>query len=34
MKIIIKKGDKPYSKWKDYDNLFNSLINKNKIYYK
>ena len=25
---ILKKGDKLYVKWKGYDNLFNSWINK------
>ena len=30
-KIIKKKGDKLYVKWKDYDNLFNSWINKKDI---
>ena len=27
-KVIKRKGDKFYVKWKDYDNLFNSWINK------
>ena len=26
---VIKKGDKLYVKWKDYDHSFNSWINKN-----
>ena len=27
-KVIKRKGDKFYVKWKGYDNLFNSQINK------
>ena len=27
-KVIKRKGDKLYVKWKEYDDLFNSLINK------
>ena len=27
-KVIQRKGDKLYVKWKGYDNSFNSLINK------
>ena len=30
-KVIIKKGDKLYVKWKGYNNSFNSWINKNDI---
>ena len=30
-KIIKRKGDKLYVKWKGYDNLFNSWIDKNSI---
>ena len=30
-KVIKKKGDKLYVKWKGYDNSFNSWINKNDI---
>ena len=30
-KIIKKKGDKLYIKWKDYDNSFNSWIDKKNI---
>ena len=25
-RVIERKGDKPYAKWKGYDNLFNSWI--------
>ena len=31
-KIIKRKGDKFYVKWKGYDNSFNSWINKNTLY--
>ena len=27
----MKKGDKLYVKWKDYDNSFNNWINKNRF---
>ena len=27
-KVLKKKGDKPYAKWKGCDNSFNSLIGK------
>ena len=30
-KVIKRKGDKLYVKWKGYDNSFNSWINKNDI---
>ena len=30
-KVIKRKDDKLYVKWKGYDNSFNSLINKNNI---
>ena len=30
-KVIMKKGDKLYVKWKDYDNSFNSQIDKKDI---
>ena len=30
-KVIKRKGDKRYVKWKGYDNSFNSWINKNDI---
>ena len=30
-KVIKKKGDKLYIKWKEYDNLFNSWIDKKKL---
>ena len=30
-KVIRRKGDKLYVKWKEYDNSFNSWINKNDI---
>ena len=30
-KILKRKGDKLYVKWKDYDNSFNSWINKKDI---
>ena len=31
-KVIKRKGDKLYVRWKGYDNLFNSLINKKTEY--
>ena len=31
-KVIRRKGDKLYVKWKDYDNLFNSCIDKKRYY--
>ena len=30
--VIERKGDKLYIKWKGYDNLFNSWIDKKKLY--
>ena len=30
-KVIKRKGNKPYVKWKDYDNSFNSWIDKKGI---
>ena len=30
-KVIKKKGDKLHVKWKDYNNCFNNLIDKNDI---
>ena len=30
-KVIKRKGDKLYVKWKDYDNYFNSWIDKKEI---
>ena len=33
-KIIRRKGDKLYVKWKGYDNRFNSWIDKNRSSYK
>ena len=30
-KILRRKGDKLYTKWKSYDNLFNSWIDENGI---
>ena len=30
-KVIKKKGNKPYVKWKGYDNSFNSWIDKNDL---
>ena len=30
-KVIKKKGDKLYAKWKGYDNPFNSWIDKNDL---
>ena len=33
-KVIKKKGDKLYVKWKGYDNSFNSWINKKRYYVK
>ena len=30
-KVIKRKGDKPYAKWKGYNNLFNSWINQKEM---
>ena len=33
-KVIKEKGDKSYVKWRDHDNLFNSLIDKKILLHK
>ena len=30
-KVVKRKGDKLYTKWKEYDNSFNSWINKKNL---